>query len=70
MEAEISTLPPPSPAPVTETTIAEPPDVNGSASSPSLALSKPVSSSRDIQTLVDKAADEGLVIVQSPRVSW
>ncbi|XP_075505178.1 uncharacterized protein LOC142542438 isoform X2 [Primulina tabacum] len=61
---------PPVSAPVTAHSVVETPDTNGSASSPSLALSKPVSSSYGVQTLLDKAADEGLVILQSPRVGY
>lgn len=57
---------PPSPAPVSTTATIE--TSNGSASTSSLALSTPVASVGAIQTLVDNAADEGLVILQSPRV--
>ncbi|XP_073134068.1 uncharacterized protein [Henckelia pumila] len=57
-------------APVTAHSVVETPNTNGSASSPSLALSKPVPSSYGVQTLLDKAADEGLVILQSPRVGY
>lgn len=46
----------------------ETPDLNVSASAPSLAIYKPETSAVEAQTLVDKAADEGLVIIQSPRV--
>lgn len=58
----------PVPAPVTAHTAVETPSSNGSASSPSLALSKPILSSSGVQTFLDKASDEGLVILQSPRV--
>ncbi|KAL8043046.1 hypothetical protein ABFX02_09G092900 [Erythranthe guttata] len=61
---------PPAPAHVTAHSVVETPSSNGSASSPSLALSKPTSSSAGIQTMLDKAADEGLVILQSPRVGY
>ncbi|KAI3455350.1 hypothetical protein Pfo_012013 [Paulownia fortunei] len=61
---------PPVPAPVTAHTVAETPVSNGSAASTSLALSKPIPSSAGVQTLLDKAADEGLVILQSPRVGY
>lgn len=47
------------PAPVSENTTVE---------APALALAKPVPSLGGIQTLLDKAADEGLVLIQSPRV--
>ncbi|XP_047959375.1 biotin carboxyl carrier protein of acetyl-CoA carboxylase-like isoform X2 [Salvia hispanica] len=54
--------------PVTAHAVVETPAQNGSASSPSLALSKPASAEVAVQSLLDKAADEGLVILQSPRV--
>ncbi|KAL1551421.1 hypothetical protein AAHA92_19271 [Salvia divinorum] len=54
--------------PVTAHAVVETPAQNGSASSPSLALSKPASAQGAVQSLLDKAADEGLVILQSPRV--
>ncbi|KAI4355719.1 hypothetical protein L6164_004466 [Bauhinia variegata] len=63
--------PPPAPASVSERTAPEVPKyLNGSVSTLSLAISKPVSSSGSIQELLDKAADEGLVIIQSPRVGF
>lgn len=49
------------------------PDTNGavsSSSSTSLAITKSLSSPARIQTLLDKAADEGLVIIQSPKVGF
>ncbi|CAA2965767.1 Hypothetical predicted protein [Olea europaea subsp. europaea] len=61
---------PPVSASVTADTVVERPDSNGSVSSQSLALSKPVPSSGGVQTLLDKAADEGLLILQSPRVGY
>ncbi|XP_070005978.1 uncharacterized protein [Nicotiana sylvestris] len=45
-------------------------DSNGSASSPSLAITKSSPPSDGIRTIIDKAADEGLVIIQSPRVGY
>nr|XP_016514336.1 PREDICTED: biotin carboxyl carrier protein of acetyl-CoA carboxylase-like isoform X2 [Nicotiana tabacum] len=45
-------------------------DSNGSASSSSLAITKSSPPSDGIQTMIDKAADEGLVIIQSPRVGY
>ncbi|KAK6914995.1 Leucine-rich repeat [Dillenia turbinata] len=45
-------------------------DINGFASSPSLAISKPISSTAGVQTLLDKAVDESLVIILSPRVGF
>ncbi|GAU11063.1 hypothetical protein TSUD_113560 [Trifolium subterraneum] len=72
------TLPPPIVAPLSINTTAEAPKPNGSASIPSgavsiptsLAISKPVPFSVSIQAFLDKAADEGLVIIQSPRVGF
>ncbi|XP_057772907.1 uncharacterized protein LOC130992330 isoform X2 [Salvia miltiorrhiza] len=61
---------PPAPAPVMAHAVVETPALNGSVSSPSLALSRPVSSPGGVQSLLDKAADEGLVILQSPRVGY
>ncbi|KAF2323257.1 hypothetical protein GH714_034357 [Hevea brasiliensis] len=43
------------------------PDSNGSVSSTSLAISKPVPFSGGIKSFLDRAADEGLMILQSPR---
>ncbi|KAK1575956.1 hypothetical protein Q3G72_009713 [Acer saccharum] len=60
--------PPPTPAPVSVLTTVDAPGSNGSVSASSLALSKPVPSSVGIQTLLDNAADEGLVILPSPKV--
>ncbi|XP_047967537.1 biotin carboxyl carrier protein of acetyl-CoA carboxylase isoform X2 [Salvia hispanica] len=60
--------PPQIPAPVTAHAVVETSAANGSASSPSLALSVPASAQGGGQSLLDKAADEGLVILQSPRV--
>ncbi|KAL1565064.1 biotin carboxyl carrier protein of acetyl-CoA carboxylase-like isoform X3 [Salvia divinorum] len=56
------------PSPVTAHAVVETSAANGSASSPSLALSIPASAQGGGQSLLDKAADEGLVILQSPRV--
>ncbi|XP_075664240.1 uncharacterized protein LOC142633872 isoform X1 [Castanea sativa] len=62
--------PPPSqiPTPVSVSATAEAPE-NGSVST-SLVISKPVPSSGGIQTLLEKAADEGLAILKSPRVGF
>ncbi|XP_042058141.1 biotin carboxyl carrier protein of acetyl-CoA carboxylase-like isoform X1 [Salvia splendens] len=60
--------PPQIPAPVTAHAVVETSAANGSASSPSLALSVPASAQGGGQSLLDKAADDGLVILQSPRV--
>ncbi|KAK9282540.1 hypothetical protein L1049_005461 [Liquidambar formosana] len=70
LTGKISTQPPPSSAPISINTTAEAPDLNGSVSASSLAITKPVPSSGSIQTFLDKAADEGLVILQSPRVGY
>ncbi|KAL2234720.1 UNVERIFIED_CONTAM: Biotin carboxyl carrier protein of acetyl-CoA carboxylase [Sesamum indicum] len=65
-------VPPEAPylAPVTAHSVAETPHSDDSASSPSLALSKRVPSSGGLQPLLDKAADQGLKILQSPRVGY
>lgn len=65
-------LPPPPPPPasslaITVKTTTDASDLNGSVST-SLALSKQVPSSGGIKTFLDRAADEGLMILQSPRV--
>ncbi|XP_010535127.1 PREDICTED: uncharacterized protein LOC104810498 [Tarenaya hassleriana] len=63
--------PPPVLSAVTASATTEEFDTNGSASSPSLAITKAVSSSGGgTETLVDRAADEGLVILQSPKVGF
>lgn len=63
-----STPSPPIPTPVSASTPAEAPESNGSLPTQSLAITRQEPSSRDIQTLLDKAADDGLVLIQSPRV--
>ncbi|XP_022724447.1 uncharacterized protein LOC111281101 isoform X2 [Durio zibethinus] len=62
----------PSPPPVSVSTnrTVEATDSNGAVSSPSLAVTKPLSSSGRIQSLLDKAANEGLVMLQSPKVGF
>ncbi|GAV59230.1 LOW QUALITY PROTEIN: hypothetical protein CFOL_v3_02761, partial [Cephalotus follicularis] len=62
--------PPPSPAPISLKTALEAPDLNGSVSTSSLAITKPVPSTGGIQTFLGKAADEGLMIIQSPRLGF
>ncbi|KAJ7962887.1 biotin carboxyl carrier protein of acetyl-CoA carboxylase [Quillaja saponaria] len=66
------TIPPPAPIPDSGSvnTTAEAPNSNGSNSTSSLAIAKPMSFSGGIQRLLDKAADEGLVIINSPRVGF
>lgn len=59
--------PPPASAPVTVNTS---PVQNGSASSPSLAITKAATSSVGIESFIDTAADEGLMILQSPKVGF
>eukprot|EP00257_Ricinus_communis_P015770 XP_015573743.1 uncharacterized protein LOC8282291 [Ricinus communis] len=66
--------PPPAPAAAlasvsTDTTTAAP-DLNGSVSSTSRAISKSGSFSGGVQSILDRAADEGLMILQSPRVGF
>ncbi|KAH1207367.1 hypothetical protein GmHk_15G042499 [Glycine max] len=64
------TLPPPIPASESIINVTETPKTNGSVSTTSLAVSKPVDpipSSGSIQRFLNKAADEGLVIIQSPK---
>ncbi|KAL2968053.1 hypothetical protein AAZX31_15G010100 [Glycine max] len=67
------TLPPPIPASESIINVTETPKTNGSVSTTSLAVSKPVDpipSSGSIQRFLNKAADEGLVIIQSPKVGF
>lgn len=65
--------PPPSPSGSTSLgadTAAEVPAVNGSVSTSSLAIFKAGPSEGDSGTLLERAADEGLVIIQSPKVGF
>lgn len=65
------TLPPSIPAPVSINTPAEAPKPNGSVSTlTTLAISKPAPSSLSIEGFLEKAADEGLVIIHSPTVRF
>ncbi|KAI3891189.1 hypothetical protein MKW98_007494 [Papaver atlanticum] len=57
-------------APISADTPVTPSELNGSASSPSLAISKSVSALGESQSLVDDATDEGLVILRSPKVGF
>ncbi|GAB4842055.1 hypothetical protein Ancab_012015 [Ancistrocladus abbreviatus] len=50
--------------------VAEAAGLNGSVSTTSLAISKPVALEGEIGTSLDKAADQGLVIIQSPKVGF
>ncbi|MCD7459812.1 hypothetical protein HAX54_042027 [Datura stramonium] len=61
---------PPISSPVSIHSSVEVADSNGSASSASLAITKISPPSDGIQTMIHKAADEGLVIIQSPRVGY
>ncbi|KAJ6942584.1 hypothetical protein NC652_008405 [Populus alba x Populus x berolinensis] len=61
-------LPPP-PLAVTVKTTTDASDLNGSAST-SLAISKQEPSFRGIKSFLDRAADEGVMILQSPRVGF
>ncbi|KAK6153733.1 hypothetical protein DH2020_013372 [Rehmannia glutinosa] len=72
IELKQSALPqePPALAPVTAHSVVETPGSNDSASPSSFALTKQGPSSGGVQTLLDKAADEGLMILQSPRVGY
>ncbi|XP_027124817.1 uncharacterized protein [Coffea arabica] len=63
-------VPTPASAPISVNTAIDVPNENGSASSTSLAISKSEPSPSDIQTSLVKAADEGLVMLQSPRVGF
>jgi hypothetical protein len=70
LTGKVKPAPPPSPAPVSVIATAEAPaPANGSVSTLSLAISKPVPPSRGVQIFLEKAADEGLVILKSPRVT-
>lgn len=63
-----TTLPTPVSTPISVNADIDVPNANGSASSTSLAISKSKPSPSDVQTLLVKAVDEGLAILQSPRV--
>ncbi|XP_047946492.1 biotin carboxyl carrier protein of acetyl-CoA carboxylase-like isoform X1 [Salvia hispanica] len=60
----------PVPAPVAAQSVTETPASDNSEPSPPLALTKSSSFSGRVQTLLDKAVDEGLAILQSPRVGY
>ncbi|XP_026460236.1 uncharacterized protein LOC113361084 [Papaver somniferum] len=57
-------------APISADTSVNTSELNGSASSTSLAISKSVSALGESQSLVDDATDEGLVILSSPKVGF
>ncbi|XP_042062827.1 biotin carboxyl carrier protein of acetyl-CoA carboxylase-like [Salvia splendens] len=60
----------PVPTPVAAHSVPETPGSDNSEPSPPLALAKSSSFSGRVQTLLDKAVDEGLAILQSPRVGY
>lgn len=67
------TLPPPTPIPasVSVNDVVETPKTNGSVSTTSLAISNPLGQvyfPGSIQRFLDKAKDEGLVIIPCPKV--
>ncbi|KAK8608537.1 hypothetical protein V6N13_023958 [Hibiscus sabdariffa] len=59
----------PPPVSVRANKTVEAPESNGAVST-SLAITKPLSSSGRIESFLDKAADEGLVILRSPKVGF
>ncbi|KAF9613280.1 hypothetical protein IFM89_006779 [Coptis chinensis] len=59
--------PPPSSPTVSTNVTVQTPDSNGSVTTHALAISKPTGETR---TLLEKATDEGLVILNSPRVGF
>ncbi|XP_057459635.1 uncharacterized protein LOC130750193 isoform X3 [Actinidia eriantha] len=61
---------PPISAPVSVNSTVEAPDINGSVSLPSVPISKLVPPSTGLQRFLDKATDEGLVMLKSPRVGY
>lgn len=65
----IPSVPPtPSATPVNSNTSVEAHDSNGSVGTTSLAISKPKAPQGGIERLLETATDEGLVILQSPKV--
>lgn len=62
--------PVPSQPPAPTNPSSTPPDSNGSATASSLAISKPKALSGSIQSILESASDEGLVILQSPKVGF
>ncbi|KAI3712053.1 hypothetical protein L1987_70602 [Smallanthus sonchifolius] len=69
LTVENTSSPPPVSAPIISANV-ESTEQNGSASSSSLAITKTEPASGGIQTFLDKAADEGLNIIQSPMVGY
>lgn len=70
LTGKVTSPPPPSFSHVGVNTSIEAPDVDGSVSEPNLAVSQSLPSSGSIQRLLDNAADEGIMIIQSPRVGY
>ncbi|KAK1414298.1 hypothetical protein QVD17_30042 [Tagetes erecta] len=69
LTVENTSFPPPVSAPIISANV-ESSEQNGSASSPSLAITKAEPTSGGIQTFLDTAADEGLTIIPSPMVGY
>ncbi|XP_041018586.1 biotin carboxyl carrier protein of acetyl-CoA carboxylase-like [Juglans microcarpa x Juglans regia] len=69
LTGKIKPPPPPSPTPIDVIAATETP-ANGSVSALSLSILKPVPSSGRVHTFLEKAADEGLVILKSPKVGF
>lgn len=65
---KVKTLPRQTPASVNINVVPEAPKSNGPVASSSLAILKPEPSSGSVQRFLDKAADEGFVIIYSPKV--
>lgn len=69
IEDKIEHVVAPDPPAIVANQITEDPDTNGSVSSTALAISKPNPSAITVQSLLNSASDEGLAILQSPKVS-
>ncbi|KAM7253916.1 hypothetical protein ACFE04_031598 [Oxalis oulophora] len=61
---------PPSPVPTTAIAKVEAKGSNGAVSSSSLAISKPSYATGGVDSFLERAADEGLMILTSPRVGF
>ncbi|KAL2332444.1 hypothetical protein Fmac_020025 [Flemingia macrophylla] len=70
LDEKVENVPPPIPASASINIVPETPKTNGSVPTTSLAISKPVPSPGSVQRFLDKAADEGLVIIPSPKVGF
>ncbi|KAF5776951.1 putative biotin/lipoyl attachment [Helianthus annuus] len=69
LTVENTSSPPPVSAPIVTANV-ESTEQNGSASSPSLAITKVEPTSGGIQAFLDTAADEGLTVIPSPMVGY